>query len=69
LDAALAALFGSSVEVKGILEMPFNTVLYVRKWKASWRCHPLTDSRPKRHDEAPDSSLLVKNKDGEGIHL
>jgi len=42
---ALAACFGSSVEMKGILEMPFKAVQYLRKWKASWRCHPLTDSR------------------------
>jgi|GEM_PF-346578 len=57
---ALAALFGSSVEMKGILEMPFNTVQCVRKCKASWRCHPLTDSRTERHDEVPNSSLLFK---------
>ena len=59
--AALADLFGSSVELKGILKMPSNTVQYVKKCKASWRCHPLADSRTERSDEAPDSSLLIKN--------
>ena len=32
---ALAALFGSYVEMKGILEMPSNTVQCVKKCKAS----------------------------------
>jgi|GEM_PF-1675568 len=57
---ALAAVFGSGVEMKGILEMPFKTVQYVRKWKASWRCLPLTDSRPFRSDEAIYRSLQIK---------
>jgi len=62
LDAALAAVLRSYVEMQGILEMPCNTVQYVKKCKASWRCHPLTDSRPEHHDEAPDLSLLIYNK-------
>jgi len=32
---ALAALFGSNVEMQGILEMPCSAVQFVKKWKAS----------------------------------
>jgi len=66
---ALAAFFGSFVEVKGILEMPCNRVLYVRKWKASWRCHPLTDSRTERHDGAFCLSLQNKKKGRQFVFL
>jgi len=47
--------------MKGILEMPFNTAQCVKKWKASWRCHPLADSRTERYDGAFDRSLQNKN--------
>jgi len=59
---ALAAFFGSSVEMKGILEMPSNTVQFVIKCKASWRCHPLADSRTERNDEALYLSLQIKKQ-------
>ena len=55
---ALAALFSSYAKMQGILEMPYNTVHSLINCKASWRCHPLTDSRTFHHDEATDSSLL-----------
>jgi len=57
---ALAALFGSFVEMKGILEMPFKAVRCVRKCKASWRCHPLADSGPMLRYGAADRSLQIK---------
>jgi len=60
VGCCVGCLFGSDVEMKGILEMPFKAVQFVRKCKASWRCHPLADSRPGRYDGGIDRSLLKK---------
>jgi len=54
--------FGSYLEMQGILEMPCKTVQSVKKWKAFWKCHPLTDSRTKRDDEATNLSLQNKKQ-------
>jgi len=44
VGCCVGCLFGSNVEMQGILKMPCNTVQDVRKWKASQRCHPLAYS-------------------------